>query len=225
MGTTFTQIVRQQTDSTPSALDLMGATTHKGGAMTTMMQRFAVVPFAALLAAPLSAAPRPHPQMPVITLYYVTAETSTSVLVAWNTNIASDSRVQYSTTTPIPPNAPQLYRADNVTYRDFELTGLTPATLYYYKVTSCAKHGCATATGTFDTYPSCPDEVPAVSGSWQNSPSPSVGGSPPLRNELLAVATLSESDVWSVGWSQEPGAPPFVKRPLTQHFDGTSWQI
>src|SRR5918993_6082661 len=138
--------------------------------MTMSIPRHALVPFAlALLAAPLSAAP-PNPHTPVITLYYVTAETSTSVLVAWNTNIAADSRVQYSTTTPIPPNAPQLYRADKVTYRDFELTGLTPGTLYYYRVTSCARNRCASATGTFDTYPSCPDEAAPVSGGWQNVP-------------------------------------------------------
>lgn len=189
-----------------------------------MIHRSVVVPFTfAVLAAPLSAAPRPH--VPTITLLYTTAETSTSAAVVWNTNIASDSRLQYSTSTPIPPGAPQIYDAAKVTYHDFELSGLTPATLYYYRVTSCAKHGCATATGTFDTYPSCPDEVPAVSGGWQNSPSPNVGGSPPLRNELLGVAALSNNDVWAVGWSQLPGGPPFVKRTLTQHFDGTSWSI
>src|SRR5688572_15953190 len=134
--------------------------------MTTMMQRSLYVTLAALLAAPLSAAPKAR--KPTITLLHTTAETSTSASVVWNTNLPSDSRLQYSTTTPIPPGAPQLYRPDLVTYREFELTGLTPATLYYYRVTSCTQYGCASATGTFDTSPVCPDEVPAVSGSWQN---------------------------------------------------------
>ena len=176
----------------------------------------------AVLAGPVEAA---RPQPPVITLLYTTAETSTSALVVWNTNVAADSRVQYSTTNPIPPGAPQMYRADPVTYREFELTGLAPATLYYYRVTSCNRRGCATATGTFDTYPICPDLVPPVSGTWQISPSPNVGGSPPLRNELLGVAAVSAGEAWAVGWSQEPGAPPFVKRTLIQRSAGGAWTI
>jgi hypothetical protein len=109
----------------------------------TMIRKYIVVPLAlTLLGVPLSAAP---PQVPTITQLYTTAETSTSAAVVWNTNIASDSRVQYSTSTPIPAGAPQVYRASKVTVHDIELSGLTPGTLYYFRVTSCAKHGCATA--------------------------------------------------------------------------------
>jgi hypothetical protein len=191
--------------------------------MTTTIRRSVIVPFAlALLGTPLAAAP---PQVPTITLHYATAETSTSAEVWWNTNIASDSLLQYSTSPSIPPGAPQVYQSAPVTVRAIELTGLTPATLYYYRVTSCTRRGCASATGSFDTFPSCPDEVPAVSGSWQNLPSPNVEGPTLLRNILLGVAALSPSDVWAVGWSQEPDAPPYVKRTLTQHFDGSAWTI
>ena len=157
-----------------------------------------VIPFLAssLLGAPLSAAPA---KVPKITLVYTTAETSTSASVVWNTNIASDSLLQYSDISPIPPNAPRIYQATQVTYHDFELTGLTAGTLYYYKVTSCTKRACATASGSFDTYPSCPDEVPPVTGAWQRVVSPNVGGTTELDNELLGVAAVSENDVWAVG--------------------------
>ena len=150
-------------------------------------------------------------------------------LVARNTNLPSYSLLQYSTTTPIPAYAPKLYRPEQVTYRQFELDGLTPFTREYFNVRSCAKRVCDPETGTFDTSPACPDEVPPLSGSWQKEVSPNVGGSAAdgtaVDNELLGVAAISESDVWAVGWSQEPNAPPFIKRTLIEHFDGTAWSI
>src|SRR6266540_1494591 len=188
----------------------------------TMIQKSMVVLLALLLpAVPLSAAPR----IPTITLLYTTAETTTSAAVVWNTNIASDSLLQYSLINPIPANAPQVYVATAVTYHEIDLTGLTPGTLYYFRVTSCTRKGCASATGTFDTYPSCPDEVPPVSGAWQRVTSPNVGGSNAVDNELLGVDAVSAGDAWAVGWSQDPNGPPYVKRTLTEHFDGSNWRI
>src|SRR6266542_3404528 len=169
----------------------------------------------------LSAAPR----IPTITLVYTTGETTTESAVVWDTNIASDSLLRYSLINPVPNNAPQVYVATAVTYHEIDLTGLTPGTLYYFRVTSCTRKGCASATGTFDTYPSCPDEVPPVSGSWQKVTSPNVCGSNALDNELLGVDAISLSDAWAVGWSQEPSGPPYVKRTLTEHFDGSTWRI
>ena len=174
-----------------------------------------------LLGGSLWAAPR----RPAITLVYTTAETSTSGAVVWNTNVASDSLLQYSTTYPIPAGAPRVYVPTPVTVHDIQLEGLTPGTLHYFRVTSCAKHGCATATGTFDTYPSCPDSVSPVPGSWQRMVSPNVGGATAVTNQLLAAAAVSENDVWAVGWAQDPNRPPYFRRTLIQHFDGTSWSI
>lgn len=170
---------------------------------------------------PLSAAP-PTPR---ITLLYTTAETTTSAAVVWNTNVASDSLLQYSTLDPVPPDAPQIYVAAPVIVHDIQLEGLRPGTLYHFKVTSCAKRRCASATGSFDTYPSCPDTVPAVSGSWQRVTSPNVGGATEVTNQLLGIAAVSENDVWTVGWSQDPNGPPYVRRTLIEHFDGTRWSI
>ncbi|HEU4479657.1 MAG TPA: fibronectin type III domain-containing protein, partial [Pyrinomonadaceae bacterium] len=186
-----------------------------------------VAPLAlALLAVSISGAPVfAAPKTLKFTQLYATAETNTSAAVVWNTNVASDSRVQYSTTNPVPASAPNLYSATQVTYHEFALDGLTPGTLYFYKVTSCAKRTCVTATGSFETYPSCPDVVAPVSGSWQRALSPNVSGSALVTNQLLGVDALSDSDVWAVGWSQDPNGPPYAKRTLIQHFDGSSWNI
>src|SRR5574341_1480287 len=160
-----------------------------------------------------------------ITQIYTTAETTTSAAVVWNTNIASDSLLQYSTSNPVPAYAPQAYLASQVTFHDIELGGLTPATLYYFKVTSCTKRGCDTATGSFETFPSCPDTVPPVSGYWQKVISPNVIGANSVSNQLLGVAAVSETDVWAVGWAQNPNGPTYVKRALIEHFDGNVWSI
>jgi len=170
---------------------------------------------ASILAAPARA--------PKITQVYATAETSTSADVIWTTSTGSDSLLQYSTTNPVPASAPQVYRASQVTVHQIPLAGLTPATVYFYKVTSCAKKGCATATGRFETFPSCPDVVTAVSGSWQKISTPNISAT--NNNQLLGVAAVSDNDVWAVGWAQDPNGPPFVKRTLIQHFDGNAWNI
>src|SRR5688572_14422566 len=154
---------------------------------------------------------------PKITLVYATAETSTSAAVVWNTNTASDSLLQYSTSSPIPGNAPQVYVATPVTLHNIPVAGLTPGALYFYKVTSCTKRGCVTATGSFETFPVCPDVVPPVSGSWQKVSSPNISGPTLLNNELMGVAAVSDRSVWAVGWAQDPD-PSYVKRTLIQHF-------
>ena len=187
------------------------------------MQKYLAVPLTVpLLSISISAAPA---RAPKITLVYATAETSMSASVIWNTNIASDSLLQYSTSNPVPANATQVYVGTPVTFHEVPLTGLTPGTLYFYKVTSCTKRGCVTASGSFETYPSCPDVVPPVSGSWQKTNSADVGGATPVNNQLLAVDAVLDNDVWAVGWARDPNGPQFVKRTLIQHFDGTHWSI
>lgn len=162
---------------------------------------------------------------PRITLVYATAETSTSAAVEWNTNTASDSLLQYSTSNPVPGSALQVYVGTQVTYHEIPLSGLTPGTLYFYRVTSCGKKGCATATGSFETFPSCPDVVSPLSSSWEKVNSPNVTGATSVSNELLGVAAVSENNVWAVGWSQDPQGPPYVQRTLIEHFNGSTWNI
>lgn len=187
------------------------------------IHKYLVIPLALpLLGISLSAAPT---RAPKVTLVYATAETATSASVIWNTNTASDSLLQYSTSNPVPANATQLYVATAVTLHEFSLAGLTPGTLYFYKVTSCNKRGCVSATGNFETLPSCPDVVPPVSGNWQKAISPNVSGATAVNNELLGITAISANDVWTVGWAQDPQGPSYVKRTLIEHFDGSTWNI
>src|ERR1044072_555107 len=139
-----------------------------------------------LLLSGVSLSAAPQARAPKITLVYTTPETSSSAEVVWNTSTASDSLLQYSTINPVPSGAAQVYVPTQVTVHDISLAGLTPGTVYFYTVTSCAKKGCATATGSFETFPDCPDVVPAVSGTWQKDISPNVSAE--INNELLGVA-------------------------------------
>jgi len=153
---------------------------------------------------------------------YATAETANSVEVVWNTTSAADSLLQYSNINPVPASAPQVYSANQTTLHEIELTGLTPGTLYFYKVTSCTKKGCVSASGSFETLPSCPDVVPPVSGSWQQALSANVTA---VNNQLLGVDAVSNNDVWAVGWAQDPNGPVYVKQTLIEHFNGSVWTI
>lgn len=171
-----------------------------------------------LLTVSIQAAPRTLK----ITLLYDTAETADSATVVWDTNIAADSLLQYSNINPVPAGAPQVYSANQTTVHEIHLAGLTPGTVYFYKVTSCVKKGCVTASGSFETLPSCPDVVPPVSGSWQQDLSQNVAA---VNNQLLGVDAVSANDVWAVGWAQDPTGPPYVKRTLIEHFNGSVWNI
>jgi hypothetical protein len=175
-----------------------------------------------LLSVSIFAAP---PKALKITQVDVTAETATSASVTWITNTASDSLLQYSTSNPVPAGATQVYVPTQVTFHEIPLAGLSPGAVYFYRVTSCAKRGCVTATGSFETSPSCPDVVPPLSGNWQKAFSANVGGTIPVGNQLLSVDAVSQNDVWAVGWSQDPNGPPYAKRTLIQHFDGSNWSI
>ena len=190
--------------------------------ITKIHKSIAVVLALPLLGVSMFAAPARAPR---ITLVYTTAETSTSAAVVWNTNTASDSLLQYSTSNPVPASAPQVYVGTQATYHEVPLSALTPGTLYFYKVTSCSRKGCATATGSFETFPSCPDVVSPVSGSWQKVSSPNVSGATSVNNQLLGVAAIAENNVWAVGWAQDPNGPSYTKRTLVQHFDGNLWSI
>jgi phosphodiesterase/alkaline phosphatase D-like protein len=134
--------------------------------MKSIMRKYILL---MLVVASFGVSIRGAPRTLKIIQVYATAETANSVEVVWNTTSAADSLLQYSNINPVPASAPQVYSANQTTLHEIELTGLTPGTLYFYKVTSCTKKGCVSASGTFETLPSCPDVVPPVSGSWQQA--------------------------------------------------------
>jgi hypothetical protein len=165
---------------------------------------------------------RGAPRTLKITLNYATAETASSATIVWNTSLAADSLLQYSNINPVPAGAPQVYSANQVTVHEVEAAALTPGSVYFYKVTSCFKKGCVSETGSFETLPECPDVVPAVPGNWQSAVSPNVTS---VNNQLLGVDAVSNNDVWTVGWAQDPNAPPYFHRTLIEHFNGSVWNI
>jgi hypothetical protein len=57
--------------------------------------------------------------------------------------------------------------------------------------------------------------------SFQRIESPNAGGDL-ADNELLAVAIVSPTDVWAVGYWADPGGRHL---PLAEHWDGASWQV
>ena len=75
---------------------------------------------------------------PTIVLVYATAETTTSAEVVWNTDVVSDSLVQYSIFDPVPTDAPRIYLPAPVGVPQVPLEGLRTGSLYHFKVTSCA---------------------------------------------------------------------------------------
>ncbi len=54
---------------------------------------------------------------------------------------------------------------------------------------------------------------------WQVIPSPNVGN---IGSDLLAISSVSASDIWSVGNSFTPG---YLNVTLIEHWNGTSWQV
>jgi len=82
----------------------------------------------------------------------------------------------------------------------------------------------ATATPALSPTPT-PTPVP-VTGTWQVVPSPIIDVSKSTFGARLnAVAVVSASDVWAVGYGPQPGGPAYAKQTLIEHWDGTRWSI
>ena len=60
--------------------------------------------------------------------------------------------------------------------------------------------------------------------SWRVVPSPNVSTAPSDANHLNAVAALSASDMYAVGWFED-AATSGQHRTLIEHFDGSAWSI
>lgn len=106
--------------------------------------------------------------------------TETGATITWTTNEASDSQVEYGTTTSYGNSTP--INTSRVTSHTVALSGLTPSTLYHYRVKSRDAAGNLATSGDFTfttddtTSPSTPSNLSAtaVSGtqinlSWTSS--------------------------------------------------------
>jgi len=86
---------------------------------------------------------------PTITNVQSGSITSTSATITWTTDVSSDSKVNYGTTTSYGSQATD---ASSVTSHSMTLTGLTPNTTYHYQCVSANTYGSTASTDyTFTT--------------------------------------------------------------------------
>ena len=64
---------------------------------------------------------------------YLQTPTDNSIIIMWRTDVATDSRVQVSTS-PTFSSSQTVLNSANVTDHTVEITGLSPYTKYYYRV-------------------------------------------------------------------------------------------
>jgi len=148
--------------------------------------------------------------------------TNTTATITWTTDVASDSRVQFSDTTNPPGSRdPSVSSSTLVTSHSIQLTGLLPGTQYFYNVTSCvSSKNCSSNTANgFKTSP--------VAGTWKDVSSPDVAPTnASINNQLRGIKAISDANVWAVGWANNPqGSFQAAENTLIEHFDGQSWQI
>ena len=96
----------------------------------------------------LCATTTPDTTAPVISDVVATSTTATTTQIKWTTNELANSKVWYSTSTPVVAATPTpvISSSDYVTSHSINLTGLTASTTYYYLVSSVDKSGNATTS-------------------------------------------------------------------------------
>lgn len=95
----------------------------------------------------------PDTTVPTISELKATSTTATSTKISWMTDEGADSKVWYSTSTPlvIATSTPVVSSSDMVLNHEFTLSDLTASTTYYYLVSSTDDSG-NTATGTEQSF-------------------------------------------------------------------------
>ena len=105
---------------------------------------------------------------PVISSVSATSTTHNSTHITWTTNENADSKVWYSTSTPVVATSsiPSVSSTALITSHDMTLTGLSASTTYYYLVQSSDASGnVGTSTEQSFTTLSAPDTTaPVISG-------------------------------------------------------------
>ncbi len=124
---------------------------------------------------------------PVISAVQSAGVTSNGATITWSTNEASDSQVEYGTTTSYGLSTP--VDSNLVLSHSQQLSGLTAGTLYHYRVKSKDASGnlAVSADFTFSTPAGCSCDVSL----WNNSPTP--GSSTDGR--ALEIGVKFKSDV------------------------------
>jgi hypothetical protein len=104
----------------------------------------------------------PSQPAPVISGVTATSITSTSATITWTTDETATTQVAYGTTTAYGSLSP--LNGSLITVHSMTLTGLTPATIYDYAVTSTNGSGVSTTSGNFTfTTASLSNNPPVIS--------------------------------------------------------------
>ena len=113
-----------------------------------------------------SAVPLPVPIISSVAAVSITANGAT---VTWTTDQASNSRVEYGTSTAYGSSS--ALNANNVTAHSQVLSGLLPLTVYHYRVRSINATGSEAISGdfTFTTLAQPPVAAPVISNVAANS--------------------------------------------------------
>jgi parallel beta-helix repeat protein len=137
---------------------------------------------------------------PIISGVFESGITTTSAIIRWTTNEASDSQVQYSTILDDYSDASTL-NAALVTTHSETLTGLALNTTYYYKVVSldAAGNRSESAAGTFTTLAVNDTTAPVIS----------------------AVSASAGTTTATISWTTDEVATPLVNYGTTTSY-GTS---
>jgi len=103
----------------------------------------------------------PDTTSPTISNIAATNVTPTSATITWTTNEASDSTVEYASSSPIT-NPVSVSDSSNVTSHSIALSGLTSATTYYYVVVSADSNGNTTTSSEVSFTTQAPDATAPV---------------------------------------------------------------
>jgi len=109
----------------------------------------------------------PDTAPPNISALQATNVSSNSATISWTTNEASDSQVEYGTTTSYGSST--TLNTSMVTSHSQGLSGLTPSTQYHYRVKSRDAAGNLATSGDFSFTTATPDTVPPTISAVQAS--------------------------------------------------------
>ena len=138
---------------------------------------------------------------PVVSGVVVSGITSSAATIAWTTNEASDSQVEYGST--IAYGSSSMLNASLVTAHTATLTSLTDATPYHYRVRSRDASGNLTVSGDFTfTTLAIPDTTPPVIS-------------------LVTAGSISSSGA-TISWMTDEASDSQVEYGLTTAYGSTT---
>ncbi len=139
--------------------------------------------------------PPPPPPAPAISNVAAGNVTTTSATINWTTNVATNSRVDFGTSSGYGSVATD---ASMVTSHALALTALAPATTYHYRITSQTSAGDSASTGdlTVTTASTVDTTLPTVTGVTPAAGATGVARTSTVRatfSEAMTAATVTGS--------------------------------